>query len=281
MKDISELTLKDLQPSQFYISEKKLASVEAWFDPADLSRFEPIPVKELDGVLIMTDGHTRAVAALRAGLTAVPLVYDEEELDWRMYRACVTACRRRGVHTPADLLDRIIPEAEYAEKWDGWCDSMQADIEAGILQVVPYTRAELPDVLAFERRLREEEEDWGWEIDDAYIARVKKSFEGDTFRDALSFLAYRDGQVVGRIDSTLIRSRFDGSTKAYLDWICVVRSYRHRGVGQALLETLRRELKQRGIDTLIALTAADEEAQRFYKSVPNSLMRDVGIWIDI
>ena len=44
MKDISKLTLKDLQPSQFYISEKKLADVEAWFDPADLSRFEPIPV---------------------------------------------------------------------------------------------------------------------------------------------------------------------------------------------------------------------------------------------
>lgn len=24
-----------------------------------------------------------------------------------------------------------------------------------------------------------------------------------------------------------------------------------------------------------------EEAQRFYKSIPNSQMRDVGIWIDI
>ncbi len=32
---------------------------------------------------------------------------------------------------------------------------------------------------------------------------------------------------------------------------------------------------------LIALTAANEEAQRFYKSVPNSMMRDIGIWIDI
>lgn len=32
---------------------------------------------------------------------------------------------------------------------------------------------------------------------------------------------------------------------------------------------------------LIALTAANEEAQRFYKSVPDSMMRDIGIWIDI
>lgn len=149
------------------------------------------------------------------------------------------------------------------------------------LSVLPYTRDRLDDVLAFERRLREEEDVWGWAIDDAYIAQVKASFEGDAFRDSLSFLAYEAGQVVGRIDAALIRSRFDGSTKAYLDWICVLKSCRHRGVGQALLETLRRALKQRGIDTLIALTAANEEAQRFYKSVPNSLMRDVGIWIDI
>lgn len=146
--------------------------------------------------------------------------------------------------------------------------------------VVPYTLAELPDVLSFERRLRAEEDVWGWEIDDAYIAQVKKSFEGDAFRDALSFLAYREGQVVGRIDAALIRSRFDGSTKGYLDWICVLKSCRHQGVAQALLKELREALRARGVDTLIALTASNEEAQRFYKSVPNSEMHDVGIWID-
>ena len=281
MKDISELSLRDLQPSQFYISEKKLASVEAWFHPADLSRFEPIPVKELDGVPVMTDGHTRAVAALRAGLDRVPLVWDTDELDWRLYRACVTACRRRGIDSPADLLDRVVPASEYAEKWDGWCDRLHADIDAGVIEVVPYTRADIPDVLSFERRLREEEADWGWVIDDAYIAQVQKSFEGDMFRDALSFLAYGDGQVVGRIDGALIRSHFDGSTKAYLDWICVIKSYRHRGVAQALLARLRQELKARGVDTLIALTAGNEEAQRFYKHVPDSILRDTGIWIDI
>ncbi|MBQ3488374.1 MAG: GNAT family N-acetyltransferase [Clostridia bacterium] len=281
MKDIYKLTLKDLQPSQFYISERKLASVEAWFDPADLSNFEPIPVKELDGVPVITDGHTRAVAALRVGVDRVPLVWDTDELDWRLYRACVTACRRRGILSPADLLTRIISAEEYVEQWDAWCDRLHADIDAGVIQVVPYTKADIPDVLSFERRLREEEADWGWVIDDAYIAQVEKSFEGDTFRDALSYLAYLDGQVAGRIDACLIRSHFDGSTKAYLDWICVIKSYRHRGVGQALLGRLRQELKARGVDTLIALTASNEEAQRFYKRVPDAILRDTGIWIDI
>ena len=94
-------------------------------------------------------------------------------------------------------------------------------------------------------------------------------------------MAYDGDMVVGRIDSTVIASHFDGSKKAYLDWICVVKSRRHQGVAQRLLETLRGVLKERQIDTLIALTASNEEAQSFYKSVPDSEMRDIGIWIDI
>lgn len=120
--------LRELQPSQFYISEKKLRDVERWLDPKYLSAFPPIPVKVLDGVPVMTDGHTRAVAALRAGLDAAPLVWEEDELDWEMYRRCVTACRERRVYSPADLLSRIVSEEDYAEKWDRWCDVMQAEV---------------------------------------------------------------------------------------------------------------------------------------------------------
>ena len=79
----------------------------------------------------------------------------------------------------------------------------------------------------------------------------------------------------------MIASHFDGSVKAYLDWICVIKSCRHRGVAQALLAELRARLKARGIDTLIALTASNEEAQRFYRAIPDSEMKDTGIWIDI
>ncbi len=149
------------------------------------------------------------------------------------------------------------------------------------MEIKEYTADRLPDVLRFEAKLREGEDIWGWEIDDAYIRSVRDSFEDPAFADSISLLAYLDGKVVGRIDSCLIRSRFDGSTKAYLDWICVLKSYRHRGVAQALLEKLRDELKARKVETLIALTDSNEEAQRFYKAVPHSEMRDVGIWIDI
>ncbi len=149
------------------------------------------------------------------------------------------------------------------------------------LEIQEYTKDKIPDVLDFERRLRKEETFWGWEIDEAYIRAVEKSFDDGAFDDSISLLAYADGLVVGRIDASCIASRFDGSKKAYLDWICVIKSSRHQGVAQKLLETLREILKDRHVDTLIALTAANEEAQRFYKSIPNSEMRDIGIWIDI
>ena len=148
------------------------------------------------------------------------------------------------------------------------------------MEIKEYTRDCISDVVQFERDLRAEENFWGWEIDEAYIADVTASFTNPAFDNSLSLLAYQNGKVVGRIDSTKICSRFDGSTKAYLDWICAIKSYRHAGVAQALMEALRQKLKEQGIDTLIGLIAANEEAQRFYRSLPNAQIRDEGIWID-
>ncbi|MBQ1372023.1 MAG: hypothetical protein IIY70_03740 [Oscillospiraceae bacterium] len=126
--ELETLSLKELQPSQFYISEKKLKTIAGWFQPADLSNFEPIPVKLLDGRIVMTDGHTRAVAAIQAGLSFVPLVWDEDELNWNLYRACVKACREQAILSPVDLLSRIISEEAYHLKWDQWCDLLQTKL---------------------------------------------------------------------------------------------------------------------------------------------------------
>ena len=129
--------LDELQPSQFCISEKKLRAVREWFDPACLSGFEPIPVKLLDGVPVMTDGHTRAACALLSGIGSVPLAWDPDDLDWDAYRACVAECRKRQVLSAADLTRHIVPEAEYAEIWDRWCDALHAGLEKGRAQERP------------------------------------------------------------------------------------------------------------------------------------------------
>ena len=149
------------------------------------------------------------------------------------------------------------------------------------ITIKSFTEQEIPDVLDFEKRLREEEDVWGWEIDDVYVKSVRESFLDRRFDNSLSLLAYADSRVVGRIDAVLLPTHFDGSVKAYLDWICVLKSARHQGVGQALLRELKKRLKALDVDTLIALTASNDEAQRFYQSIPDSEMHDVGIWINI
>ena len=125
----SNYLLKDLQPSQFYISQAKLSNIQAWFRKDDLSNFEPLPVKVLDGIPILTDGHTRAVVAILAGLESVPLVYDEDELDWNLYRYCVEQCTQKGIHSPYDLVDRVISAHDYEEKWIGWCDQIPSKLQ--------------------------------------------------------------------------------------------------------------------------------------------------------
>ena len=124
-----DYSLKDLQPSQFYISQAKLSNIQAWFHKDDLSNFEPLPVKVLDGIPILTDGHTRAVLAILAGLESVPLAYDEDELDWNLYRYCVEQCTQKGIHSPYDLVDRVISAHDYEEKWIGWCEQIPSKLQ--------------------------------------------------------------------------------------------------------------------------------------------------------
>ncbi|MGN0628961.1 MAG: ParB/RepB/Spo0J family partition protein [Oscillospiraceae bacterium] len=97
-----------------------------WFDPEDLSNFEPLPVRELSGKMILTDGHTRALAAYLAGLSEVPVAFDaDEDLDMEAYAVCVKACEARGITSIADLEHRVLGPEEYRDKWDNWCDGMQ------------------------------------------------------------------------------------------------------------------------------------------------------------
>ena len=51
--DKINLKLKELKPSQLYISIKKLKNINLWFNPTDFSNFDPIPIKLLDGNLLL------------------------------------------------------------------------------------------------------------------------------------------------------------------------------------------------------------------------------------
>ena len=149
------------------------------------------------------------------------------------------------------------------------------------MEILEFTREMIPDVIDFEHRLRVEEPFYSWDIDEAYQKRMEATFEDSRFANAISLLACENGKVVGRIDGTILASRFDGSVNGYLDWICVIKSSRHAGIAQALLGELRCRMKQAGAIQLIALMAVNEEAQRFYRSVEGASIHDEGIWINL
>ena len=50
-------------------------------------------------------------------------------------------------------------------------------MELNNMEIKHYTKDRIPDVLQFERDLRSEENFWGWEIDEKYIADVTACFD--------------------------------------------------------------------------------------------------------
>ena len=151
-----------------------------------------------------------------------------------------------------------------------------------MFEIKKMEKEDVRKIIAFETELRRQEPDtYFWEPDEAYRKRLEQSFDDERFNTALSFIAIKQDAVIGRIDACLIASRSDASCyAAYLDWICVLKSERHHQVAQALLEALRAECKRRGVGVLIALMASNEEAQRFYQSVKDASVHDMGIWMD-
>jgi len=53
---------------------------------------------------------------------------------------------------------------------------------------------------------------------------------------------------------------------AYVDWVYVLKSYRHRGIAQKLFQEFEKDCVENNIDQYYLIRAENEEADRFYKS---------------
>lgn len=152
-----------------------------------------------------------------------------------------------------------------------------------MIAVEHFTEGQIDNLLAFESELREQEPGiFFMDAGEDYRKLLKESFHDGRFDNALSLLAWEDGRVVGRIDASVIAARSDAAcVTAYLDWICVLKKERHRGIACLLLKELRQELKKRGVETLIAIMAHNPEAVSFYKAVENASIHDEAVWMDL
>ena len=73
---------------------------------------------------------SRAFAALLHDLSEVPVYWEDEKLDWEEYKICVEWCRKEGIHTIADLKNRVVPQKDYETLWYRRCEKMQKELEA-------------------------------------------------------------------------------------------------------------------------------------------------------
>lgn len=124
MKNSMLMDLRDIQPSQLYINSQKLNNVLDWFNPADHLSYEPLPVINLDGKIVFTDGHTRALCTYLKGIHAVSVYWDKDEIDEDSYRSFVKWCVSEGINSIADLSVKIIKPEEYQVLWIERCSKV-------------------------------------------------------------------------------------------------------------------------------------------------------------
>ena len=116
-----EVKIKDLHPTQLYLSEKKLEDIQMLYQSAEIINMDPISVLASGDRLLITDGHHRAYQALLAGQKTISAEWDKDGGD-ELYHLYAQVCEERKIYSILDLKNRILTQDEYEAKWYNWCD---------------------------------------------------------------------------------------------------------------------------------------------------------------
>jgi len=123
-----EVKIKDLHPTQLYLSEKKLQDIQMLYQSVEKPSINPISVLAFGDRLLITDGHHRVYQALLAGLDTISAEFDRDGGD-QLYRLYAQACEKRKIYSVLDLKNHILPQDEYEAKWYNWCDGFNQAAE--------------------------------------------------------------------------------------------------------------------------------------------------------
>ena len=116
-----EVKIKDLHPTQLYLSEKKLQDIQMLYQSVEKPSINPISVLAFGDRLLITDGHHRAYQALLAGWDTISAEWDKDGGD-EIYALYAQVCEERKIYSVLDLKNHILPQDEYEAKWYNWCD---------------------------------------------------------------------------------------------------------------------------------------------------------------
>ena len=123
-----KVNIKNLHPTQLYLSEKKLKAIQNLYQSAETFNINPISVLAFGDYLLITDGHHRAYQALLLGQDTISAEFDRDGGD-ELYHLYAQACEKRKIYSVQDLKDHILPQDEYEAKWYNWCDGFNQAAE--------------------------------------------------------------------------------------------------------------------------------------------------------
>lgn len=116
-----KVNIKDLHPTQLYLSEKKLEGIQTLYQSAEIINVAPISILAFGDCLLITDGHHRAYHALLVGQDTISVEFDRDGGD-ELYHLYAQACEERKITSVLDLKNHILSQDEYEPKWYNWCD---------------------------------------------------------------------------------------------------------------------------------------------------------------
>ena len=123
-----KVNITDLHPTQLYLSEKKLQTIQMLYQSVEKPNIDPISVLTFGDCLLITDGHHRAYQALLAGRDTISAEFDRDGGD-ELYHLYAQACEKRKIYSVLDLKNHILPQDEYEAKWYNWCDGFNQAAE--------------------------------------------------------------------------------------------------------------------------------------------------------
>ena len=116
-----KVNIKNLHPTQLYLSEKKLKAIQNLYQSAETFNMDPISVLAFGDYLLITDGHHRAYQAMLLGQDTISAEWDKDGGD-EIYALYAQVCEERKIYSVLDLKNHILPQDEYEAKWYNWCD---------------------------------------------------------------------------------------------------------------------------------------------------------------
>ena len=123
-----KVNIKNLHPTQLYLSEKKLKAIQNLYQSTETFNMAPISVLSFGDYLLITDGHHRAYQALLLGQDTISGEFDRDGGD-ELYHLYAQACEKRKIYSVLDLKNHILPQDEYEARWYNWCDGFNQAAE--------------------------------------------------------------------------------------------------------------------------------------------------------